>query len=593
MAHSLRKSKNIFRRTYHLFQRKKKHLPLSIIEKFQSLFLELKEQIDLKDRAKASTLAKLLQEEAKLHLKKTVFEQTRDFISSAGVALLVAVVVRSMWFEPYEIPTGSMRPTLKEKDRLLVSKTAFGINVPLTPKHFYFDEALVKRGGIITFTGEDMDIEDVDTMYFYLFPGKKQFVKRLMGKPGDTLYFYGGKIYGIDRHGNDISKEFDRKEFAHLEYIPFIHLEGKMVTSRDAVTLYQMNQPIARLTPAPFNMVRSEMLTPHAAYSDLWGFKNYAMARLLTKEEVLTCTNHTTFEEAPLYLQLIHHPSIKGAKIEQDTFGKFYPFLSTQSSLIPLKEQHLKTLMDHLYTARFVVKNGIARSYSLQKEYVDRLSHYLPRLDIPDGCYEFYHGIAYKINFEGIASQLEPDHPIYKLNPSHIQLLFNLGIQFDTRFAPHGKSLALLPSRYAYFREDDLYLMGAPLLKKDDPTLVHFLNQEELKPIAFKDDGPPLNQDGTIDKDQILKYGLKIPDKHYLALGDNHAMSADSRHFGFVPEDNLRGAPSFLFWPPGSRFGFPEQTSYSWFTIPNLSIWAAASLSFFLWYWFVRRREFI
>ena len=60
---------------------------------------------------------------------------------------------------------------------------------------------------LLVFTGENMDIRDVDTMYFYIFPGKKQYVKRLMGKPGDLLYFYGGEIYGIDGDGKDITSE--------------------------------------------------------------------------------------------------------------------------------------------------------------------------------------------------------------------------------------------------------------------------------------------------------------------------------------------------------------------------------------------------
>ena len=32
--------------------------------------------------------------------------------------------------------------------------------------------------------------------YIFILSGKKQYIKRLMGKPGDILYFYGGEIYG-------------------------------------------------------------------------------------------------------------------------------------------------------------------------------------------------------------------------------------------------------------------------------------------------------------------------------------------------------------------------------------------------------------
>ena len=117
--------------------------------------------------------------------------------------------------------SGSMRPTLKEKDMLLVSKTDFGINIPLQAKHLYFDQDLLKRGSIVIFTSKNLDISDQNMLYFYLFPGKKQLVKRLIGKPGDILYFYGGRIYGIDKHGNEI-KERSEEHTSELQSHSFI-----------------------------------------------------------------------------------------------------------------------------------------------------------------------------------------------------------------------------------------------------------------------------------------------------------------------------------------------------------------------------------
>ena len=94
-------------------------------------------------------------------------------------------------------------------------------------KHF-----LIQRNSIVVFSGEDMDIRDVDTHYFYIFPGKKQYVKRLIGKPGDTLYFYGGLIYGMDKEGKDISHELQLSRLNQIEHIPFIQFEGKITTSK-------------------------------------------------------------------------------------------------------------------------------------------------------------------------------------------------------------------------------------------------------------------------------------------------------------------------------------------------------------------------
>ena len=149
------------------------------------------------------------------------------------------------------------------------------------------------------FTGEDMDIRDLDTKYFYIFPGKKQFVKRMIGKPLDTLYFYGGNIYGIDKDGKDISHELNPKILEKIDHVPFIQFEGKVITPMpplggiySPVILYQMNMPIAKMYLSPFHQIDSEILyrpiglqgLPKYHYFDLWGFKNYGMVRLLTKE---------------------------------------------------------------------------------------------------------------------------------------------------------------------------------------------------------------------------------------------------------------------------------------------------------------------
>src|SRR4029079_5709846 len=107
------------------------------LEALQAAILE-------KDRDRSDVLAKEVAQLSALHLKKNAFDHMRELFVAIAVALCVAIVVRQMWFEPYEMPTGSMRPTLKEQDRLIVTKTDFGINLPLKPAHIYFDPHLVK-----------------------------------------------------------------------------------------------------------------------------------------------------------------------------------------------------------------------------------------------------------------------------------------------------------------------------------------------------------------------------------------------------------------------------------------------------------------
>ncbi len=546
---------------------------------------------------KRTKLQKKVEELAKYHIKKTTWDHIRDLSFALIFALIIAVLVRQMWFEFYEIPTGSMRPTLKEKDRLVVSKTDFGINIPLTTDHFYFDPNLAQRSSIFIFTGENMDIRDVDTLYFYIFPGKKQYIKRLMGKPGDTLYFYGGEIYGVDAAGHDISSELQPPSLDKIEHVPFIHLEGKAIASPSnmqgiysPVILYQMNEPIVKLA-LNGSRIEGTLLQNKGVgdYANLWGIKNFATSRILTKDQVVEFSEQgpAPLEKGELYLELRHSPSIENARMMRDEYGRLRPMLGTATSILPLNEQHLRAIFDNLYTARFVVENGFAKRYGSSQRGGALAS--LP--DVADGCYEFYYGKAYKVHWEGFTTELPLDHPLYTFNKERVQLFYNLGIEFDTHWAPRSKFQQLLPSRYAYFRHGDLYLLGAPVMKKEDPLLVAYLEKEKTKKAPFIDAGPPLNADGTLNTEYIQKFGLRIPPKSYLALGDNHAMSADSRDFGFVPEGNVRGGPDFIFWPPGSRWGAPNQPPYPWINGPRVVVWIIAALSIWGWIYLQNRRN--
>jgi signal peptidase I len=326
------------------------------------------------------------------------------------------------------------------------------------------------------------------------------------------------------------------------------------------------------------------------------------MARLLTKDQVkqLTDIDPATLDEGVLYLELKHHPSLSHAKMGYDEWNRYRPMVGTSTSIIPLQEHHLRAIFENIYTARFIVKEGMARRSSVNLVHPGT-SGFFPLLPgVPDGTYEFYYGKAHQIKWEGISFELPPSHPLYKFDPQRIQLFYNIGLEFDTRFSPQTKEQIIAPPRYAYFRNGDLYLTGAPVLKSDDPTLLAFIEKEKQKQAAsrpqnpyyaFVDIGPPLLPDGRVNADIIRRYGLKVPPESYLVLGDNHANSGDSREFGFVPEGNLRGGPTFIFWPPGSRWGIPNQPPYAFFNIGRVIVWILAGISIGGWYIYHRRRN--
>ncbi len=325
-------------------------------------------------------------------------------------------------------------------------------------------------------------------------------------------------------------------------------------------------------------------------YGELWGINNFAMARILTKDEVTLYSDAGVADLAPAvrYLELRHQPNFAHAKLARDEWGRLRPMLGIETSVIPLQEDHLRKIFDNLYTARFCIEEGFAYRHGST---IKNRNFHPYFADVPDGCYEFYHGILYAVKWQGILEEVKKDHPLYKYTAERAALLFNLGIEFDTRFLPHVKGQLYVPSRYSYFRDGELYLLGAPIFNKTETTLVTFVEQEKQKTLGFIDEGAPVNADGSLNREKIRKYGLLIPEKSYLALGDNHAMSSDSRDFGFVPEDNMRGAPTFILWPPGSRWGIPNQPPYPFLNTPCIIIWCAAAICLSIGYWRYRRRS--
>ena len=107
-------------------------------------------------------------------------------IKTLFYALVIAVLIRSLFFQPFYIPSSSMEPTLLIGDRIFVKKYSYGYSkhsFPFSPPFFsnrVFNK-IPNYGDLVVFkTPAD---------------NRTDYIKRLIGLPGDTIQFINGKIF--------------------------------------------------------------------------------------------------------------------------------------------------------------------------------------------------------------------------------------------------------------------------------------------------------------------------------------------------------------------------------------------------------------
>jgi signal peptidase I len=109
-----------------------------------------------------------------------------ETVSVIVQALLLALVIRTLLFQPFSIPSGSMRPTLLEGDYLFVTKWAYGYSrhsLPFSPPIF--------SGRI---WGGEPQRGDVVVFKFPPNPSL-DYIKRVIGLPGDRVQMKAGQLF--------------------------------------------------------------------------------------------------------------------------------------------------------------------------------------------------------------------------------------------------------------------------------------------------------------------------------------------------------------------------------------------------------------
>jgi signal peptidase I len=115
----------------------------------------------------------------------------REYGEAMGIALALAIIIRTFFVQAYKIPSGSMEPTLLVGDHILVNKIIYGLRMPdsifglqipgLPYGKYLFHLEPVHRGDVVVF----------------VFPPDptKDFIKRVIGIAGDTIQVKNGVVW--------------------------------------------------------------------------------------------------------------------------------------------------------------------------------------------------------------------------------------------------------------------------------------------------------------------------------------------------------------------------------------------------------------
>ena len=146
---------------------------------------------------------------AKMYPENPIIENARSLFP----VIAIVFVLRSFIYEPFQIPSGSMMPTLLVGDFILVEKFSYGIKEPVW-QNTLIPTGSPKRGDVVVFKfPEDQRVD---------------FIKRVVGLPGDRIVYKDKKIYLIPACEKENCGNYKELDTKFLEEKNFKH-EGDVM----------------------------------------------------------------------------------------------------------------------------------------------------------------------------------------------------------------------------------------------------------------------------------------------------------------------------------------------------------------------------
>lgn len=446
------------------------------------------------------------------------------------------------------VPSGSMRFAVQENDKTVVSSADFNIRYWGFKKPVLFFPETIQKGDFIMWRDRTKNAPIALLKNFK--SSSMQLLKRCAAKPGDTLYFYGGNLYVVDKNGV-LDKQFlEMQDNQRIVYSPIFSKNPFLMFSKQIKnisdgsteqTFYLFGEKVygIRLSRGWRTIIRN-FYQNSADVNDLnlYGSKYYFEGEILSPEEAMK----EGYEGDHHVMAVTVKSSIEIGSAFSNTR------ILNERIFIEIDSNSIERIFSCINTERFVITNGVAHILSNADsggKFNEKRWNTSDFQDVIDGVYEIEKGKVFKIvtfnptfgliPFLSFSSRKEWNYTsLSDKSMKNVKRLFNCGINIASNTNDTRRMLC--------FRHGDLYLEGGKLFDKHSFEIIKF--SKEFPEFDGKDE---IYTDGVIDIDKIRQKGFVVPEDYYILLGDNYPLSSDSRICGPVHKDNVEGRASLIF----------------------------------------------
>lgn len=176
-----------------------------------------------------------------------------EYAKSFFPILLIVLVLRSFLFEPFQIPTGSMIPSLKIGDFLLVNKFAYDVRLPVIHTNI-IEVGDPQRGEVMVFRPPHKPNTD--------------FIKRVIGLPGDHIVYKNRVLY---INGEEMKQKF-------VARLPTVNPEYTLIEETIGDSVHQIQLSTRRsMLPGEWRVPEGHYFMmgdnrDHSSDSRVWGY---------------------------------------------------------------------------------------------------------------------------------------------------------------------------------------------------------------------------------------------------------------------------------------------------------------------------------